>query len=225
MSGTLNMGANTITNIGNSGTDFDSSGGLTLAAPLVLPNGSVSATALRFSSGGANNGLYYSSGTRLAASGTNTTSFGATLTQAGQLDLANASGAYLTVSGGAVTSRVGLKVATTQTSALSGASVATTGTFIPANAMVVGVTCRVTTTITGASSFDIGLSGGDTDQWGNDVALTSGTTTTFANHQAAWTPTVYPSGGEVLLTANTSNFTGGVVRINLYYFDLSAPSS
>jgi hypothetical protein len=89
--------------------------------------------------------------------------------------------------------------------------------------MVVGVTCRVTTLITGATSFDIG-DGATADKFGNNVAVALGTTSNLANGTAT-TPTIYPTSTDIVLTANGGNFTAGEVRLTVFYIKLTAPTS
>lgn len=112
--------------------------------------------------------------------------------------------------------------ATASSGALSGASYTFTNA-LPAGAIILGVTVRVTTTITGATTFDVG-DGTDVDRYGATVALASGTTTTFASATAS--PLEWRSAaGDVVLTANGSDFTGGVVRICVHYLTGTAPTS
>lgn len=101
---------------------------------------------------------------------------------------------------------------------LSGASVSTSG-FIGTDGVVLGVTVRVTDTITGATSFSIG-DGTDVDRFGANIALTSGTTTRLGDHTAT-PPFLYTGSMDVVLTANGSNFTGGSVIVGLYYYTLT----
>ena len=100
-------------------------------------------------------------------------------------------------------------------SALSGASATTTGTLIPDGAVVVGVTTRVATAITGATGYQVG-DGTDADRWGdiNDIALN---TTSDNRDRTAGTIECFTAGGEVTLTANTNNFTAGAVEICVFY--------
>jgi hypothetical protein len=107
-------------------------------------------------------------------------------------------------------------------SGLSGASVTASGLF-PAGSTNRKLALRVTTTVTGATSFDAGdLS--DVDRYAAAVALAAGTTKTPANatgtigHGAG-------AAGDVVLTANGSNFTGGAVRLVASYDELTAPTS
>lgn len=108
---------------------------------------------------------------------------------------------------------------------LAGATVTAPG-IIPAGSILLGVTVRVTTTITGAASFDIG-DGVDVDRFGAAVALPAGTTTTLVNHTggAGDIPALFAAAGSVVLTANGGAFTGGAVRVVAHYLTLVAPTS
>ena len=114
-----------------------------------------------------------------------------------------------------------------QSAALSGATT-TLSNFIPANAMVLGVTARVTTTITGATTWSMGISADD-DKWGSGLALASGTTVNASD----WTPqfsgqSIYIAGSsadDLVFTAAGSNFTGGVIRAAIHYIALTPPTS
>ena len=114
---------------------------------------------------------------------------------------------------------VNFKYAKQTLSAMTGASVTTTG-LIPDGATVYGVVVKVITAITGASAFTIG-DGTDVDKWGTGVALTAGTTTTSAGFTAG-SPTWYGSATECVLTATTSNFTAGAVEITAIYSEVPA---
>ena len=106
-------------------------------------------------------------------------------------------------------------------SGLSGASASTTN-LVPAGSRILHITCRVTTTITGATSFDVG-DGSDVDRYGAAIALTSGTTTGHADYTAD--PESFNTAAQdVTLTANGSNFTAGAVRVVAIYQNVSAPT-
>lgn len=111
---------------------------------------------------------------------------------------------------------------TAQSPALSGASYTFTGS-LPAGSLIIGVTCRVTTAITGATSFAVG-DGTDVDRWGAAIAVTLGTTSTLADCTVT-TPPIYATAGAVVLTAGGSNFTGGVVRLTTHYLSVAAATS
>lgn len=100
-------------------------------------------------------------------------------------------------------------------SALSGASQTTTGTLIPDGAVVVGVTTRVATLLTGATGYTIG-DGTDADRWG-DITGTAVGTTSDNRDWTAGTIECFTNGGEITLTAKTSNFTAGAIEICVFY--------
>lgn len=100
-------------------------------------------------------------------------------------------------------------------SALSGASATTTGTFIPDGAVVVGVTTRVATALTGATGYTIG-DGTDADRWGDITGTAIGTTSDNINWTAG-TIECFTAGGNVTLTAKGSNFTAGAIEICVFY--------
>ena len=79
---------------------------------------------------------------------------------------------------------------------------------------------RVTTAITGATSFNVGRTGGTANEFGN-VAIGLGTT----NPGLLGTPNAQFSSVTVTLTAVGSNFTAGAVRIQLAYLLLNPPTS
>jgi Major tropism determinant N-terminal domain len=112
-------------------------------------------------------------------------------------------------------------------SGLSGSSVASTIAF-PNPCLIFGCSLRVTTAITGATSFDVGLTGssgtggghGNIDWFGNSIGIAAGTT-----NAGIVGPTGNFSSVTVTLTANGSNFTAGAVRIQLCYLLLNPPAS
>jgi len=112
--------------------------------------------------------------------------------------------------------------ATSELTGLSGATVTATN-LIPAGSLVLGVSVRVTTLITGATSFAIG-DGTDADRWGTGIAVTAGTVTTLANITIT-SPIYYAAATSVVLTAAGSNFTAGAVRITVHFISLTAPTS
>jgi hypothetical protein len=127
-----------------------------------------------------------------------------------------------TTSNGAIAN---IQSASTTLSALSGAT-ATATNLIPAGSIVIGVTIRVTTTITsgdGATAFDIG-DGTDDDRWGTGIALASGTATTGADFTITSVP-IYSAATSVVLTATGGTFSAGAVRVTLHYLSLTAATS
>jgi len=97
----------------------------------------------------------------------------------------------------------------------SGASVATTTGFIPDGAVLVGLTTRVSTAITGATGYDIG-DGSDADRWGANIGFALNTSSDNTNWTAG-TIECFTAAQEVTLTAVGSNFTGGAVVIVAHY--------
>lgn len=98
-------------------------------------------------------------------------------------------------------------------------STRTATALIPANCIVIGVSARVTTAITGATSFDIG-DGTTANLFADDLAVALGTTSNLVI-----TPRVYATATNVVCTANGSNFTAGAVRLTVHYMRIIAPTS
>jgi hypothetical protein len=111
--------------------------------------------------------------------------------------------------------RLAIKTKAVTLSALTGASVATTGGFIPDGAVLVGLTTRVSTAITGATGYDIG-DGSDADRWGANIGIALNTSSDNTNWTAG-TIECFTAAQEVTLTAVGSNFTGGAVVIVAHY--------
>lgn len=101
---------------------------------------------------------------------------------------------------------------------LSGADVDST-IVIPNGAIVFNVSMRVTTTITGATSFSVGVSG-NTGQFGSGLSLPAA-----SNNLGVIGPTAFYSDTPVKLTSAGGNFTGGAVRIAIHYYMPRAPQS
>lgn len=122
-------------------------------------------------------------------------------------------------------------VATLQTATanIPGAAAATisAGNLIPAGSLVLGVTARVTSTFSNTSLTSFNLGDGSTaNLFGATVALTSGTTTTFANHLSTFKPTLYTSATSITATGVGANFApNGNLEVVVYYWSLGAPSS
>lgn len=115
----------------------------------------------------------------------------------------------------------GYKTECVATGALSGATVTVFTGAVPVSNLL-GVTVRVLTTITGATSFSIG-DGSDVDRWGANIALTANTTTSIANFTT--TAPVYNTAlSSIVLTANGSNFLSGTVRV-CYHANLITAST
>lgn len=103
----------------------------------------------------------------------------------------------------------------TEAVTLSGATSATSGTFIPVGCFVIGVATSTTTVITGASGYQVG-DGTTAARWGDITGTAVGTNSNNTNSTA--NPTGYFAAAQaVTLTAKTSNFTGGVVQVTVFY--------
>lgn len=113
-----------------------------------------------------------------------------------------------------------IKTATTELGDLSAS--ATAAGLVPAGAVVLGLTTRVTGAVTGASTYDIG-DGSDQDRWGAGISGALGTT----SDNSDWTVgsiDSFPSGSDIVLTGDVA-FTGGSVRITVHYMLPVAPAS
>jgi hypothetical protein len=102
-------------------------------------------------------------------------------------------------------------------------STATAVGLIPAGSFVIGITVRVTTTVTGPSGFDVG-DGIDVDRWGNSIAVASGTTTDITDYTSG-AVTTFPVANDVVITSDGVDFTGGAVRITVHYQTLNPATS
>lgn len=110
--------------------------------------------------------------------------------------------------------RVSIATVRASLSALSGASV-TASALIPAGAIVVGVTAKVLTAITGATSWQLGTAA-DPDRFAAAGGIALGSTTDNRN----WTSGAlecFLTATDIILTANGSNFTAGAVYVSVQY--------
>jgi Major tropism determinant N-terminal domain len=92
---------------------------------------------------------------------------------------------------------------------LSGSST-TASTQIPANCIVFSVGARVVTTITGPTSFEVGVSGNLT-QFGSGLGLSAGST-----NYGLIGPTAFYSATNLIVTATGGNFASGQVRLSIH---------
>lgn len=120
------------------------------------------------------------------------------------------------VAKGAVGFTTGLGVADETLSGLSGASVAST-IVIPNRAILLGVSVKVTTAVTGAPSFGVGISG-ETTKFGGSLGVAVGST-----NKGVIGPTAFYADTPVLLTATSGSFTGGAVSIGIHYLVCGVP--
>jgi hypothetical protein len=101
---------------------------------------------------------------------------------------------------------------------LSGASVDST-IEMPDRAIVLGVSTRTVTEITGAASYDCGIAG-EPAKFGGSLGVAAGSSNSgVIGPQAFYAPT------PVRLTANGGAFAGGSVRIAIHYLRPGVPPS
>lgn len=101
-------------------------------------------------------------------------------------------------------------------SGLSGATV-DSSIQIPDRAILLGVSTRTVTTITGATSYDCGIAG-ETDKFGGSLGVAAGST-----NRGVIGPQAFYAATAVRLTANGGNFSGGSVRLAIHYLHVGVP--
>lgn len=97
---------------------------------------------------------------------------------------------------------------------LSSGSTITATNFINDRAIVFGIACRVMTAVTGATSFNIGISGEPNKFGGSIGVIADSTNIGVINPQAFYANT------NVLITANGGNFSGGEIKIIQHYAEM-----
>lgn len=117
-------------------------------------------------------------------------------------------------SGGAATE---VAIATQSATLASGMSV-TVPAAIPDRAIVLGVTARVTTAISGASSWDLGVVA-DTQRYGNGI----GTALDSTVNGVSGTPVAYYGATDLVVSAQGSAFSGGAVSLAVHFLRLTPP--
>jgi hypothetical protein len=92
---------------------------------------------------------------------------------------------------------------------------------VPGQAIVYGVTGRVITEVTGTlSSYSVGVSS-SSNRYGSGLSLLNGSWM----RGLTGTPLTYYSDEDLILTADTGEFSGGDIRIAIHYATLSLPST
>lgn len=100
----------------------------------------------------------------------------------------------------------------------AGASSTVSGA-LPPGVLVIGVSARVLSAVGGAVSLDIGVAG-DLERYGAGIATGVGSTGADIRSSAI----AYPSGEDLILTANGGSFDGsGMVRLALHTIGMRAP--
>ena len=104
-----------------------------------------------------------------------------------------------------------------QTVTLSGAST-NASVPIPANCIVLAVGARVLTTITGATSYEVGVAG-NLSQFGSALSTAAGST-----NYGLIGPTAFYTATTLTITATGGSFSAGQVRLSISYL-LANPSA
>ena len=125
--------------------------------------------------------------------------------------------ASVEVAKGAMGSTTGMAVLEQTLSGLSGASVAST-IEIPDRSIVLGVSTRVVTAVTGAASFDCGVAG-ETEKFGVALGVAAGSA-----NVGVIGPQAFSADTPIVLTAQGGSFTSGAVRIAIHHLTLGAPT-
>ena len=89
--------------------------------------------------------------------------------------------------------------------------------MIPNRAIVLGVSTRTVTAITGATSYDCGIAGEPT-KFGGSLGVAEGST-----NAGVIGPQAFYADTPIRLTANGGDFTGGAVRIAIHYATVGVP--
>ena len=87
---------------------------------------------------------------------------------------------------------------------------------IPDRAIVFGVTVRVQTAITGATSYNCGIAG-EANKYGGSLGIAAG-----SNNIGVTGPTAFYANTPIRFSAVGGNFTGGVIRVAIHYLALGA---
>ena len=111
----------------------------------------------------------------------------------------------------------GMAIAEELIADLSGASVDST-ILIPDRAIVLGVSTRTVTAITGATAYDCGIDG-EPAMFGGTLGIAAG-----AVNVGVVGPRAFYADTPVRLTASGGSFTGGAVRIAIHYLSSGAPA-
>ncbi len=131
------------------------------------------------------------------------------------------------VTGGALNGEfLNIKSATASAAFDSDGNTHTFTNLIPAGAYLLALTTRVTETIVGATSVDIG-DGSTADLWGNNTGVSVDTTTDHTDYTtAAAVGTLYLSANNVVITAvgGAADFSDGTMRVTALYIDVTAPT-
>lgn len=95
----------------------------------------------------------------------------------------------------------------------------TTSIVIPSRAIVLAVTTRTTVAVTGAASYNCGVSG-DASKFGGSLGVAKN-----SSNVGVVGPTAYYADTPVLLTAVGGNFVAGKVRVAIHVLRFDAPAA
>lgn len=90
--------------------------------------------------------------------------------------------------------------------------------MIPDRAIVLGVSSRTVTAITGATSYDCGIAG-EPSKFGGSLGVAAGST-----NRGVIGPQAFYADTRIRLTARGGSFTGGAVRIAIHTLTVGLPS-
>jgi len=96
-----------------------------------------------------------------------------------------------------------------------GATSVTVAGAIPAGALVVGVTTRVTSAISGAAGYAVGT-GADADRFGLKIGYVVGTTTDNQDWTVG-TVEVFPAATDIVITRSSGAFNAGTLLLCVAY--------
>ncbi|MEQ1887557.1 MAG: DUF2793 domain-containing protein [Alphaproteobacteria bacterium] len=96
------------------------------------------------------------------------------------------------------------------------AATSDTAIQIPDRAIVFGVTVRVQTAITGATSYNCGIVG-DLSKYGGTLGIAAG-----GSNIGVTGPTAFYANTPIRFSATGGNFSGGVIRVAIHYLTLAA---
>lgn len=126
-------------------------------------------------------------------------------------------GASTDLAEGALGGRTRAAIVEASVTGLSGSSVTTTLT-IPAGALVFGISARVTTALTGATGFALGIAG-EPAAFGAGFGIGVGSLA-----QLPITPRAFALATPVRVSAEGGSFTGGALQLACHTFSIGAPA-
>ncbi len=107
----------------------------------------------------------------------------------------------------------------------TGTGTITVAAFVPAEAIVLGLTAKVTTILAGAAlgTWSIGPST-DTNMWGGGLAVAAGTLAKPSTYTITSGGGVINGGAatDLIITASAGVFSTGVLKVTLHYVSLAA---